>query len=189
MSLSLDRLVCIDFEASSLGKHSYPIEVGLADPATGEVHSWLIKPQPRWLAEGEWHPESARVHGITQAQLSAEGQHPWIVYTDLLHVIEGREVVSDNPDFDDQWFRVLIAAALADTPEDRTRLGEKPPIIHDLDAIAWSLAVNCGRTPEIAWQKAELEACLRFPFAHRAGADARHNAEMLRQIAGLSPLS
>lgn len=176
----LSRFVCIDFEASALGPKSYPTEVGLADPVTGAVWSCLIKPHPRWLAEGEWNAAGESVTGITQVMLAAAGDHPWCVYTDLLMIIEGREVVSDSPSYDGRWFRALVAAAVEGTE----RVGEEPPPLADLVMVAWKLAADRGRRPDIAWHKAELEAGLRFPKPHRAGPDARHNAELLRLVAG-----
>jgi hypothetical protein len=35
----LERLLCIDFEASAL-ENGYPMEVGVAEVATGAVRSW-----------------------------------------------------------------------------------------------------------------------------------------------------
>jgi hypothetical protein len=112
--------------------------------------------------------------------LMADGDHPGNVYTDLLMIIEGREVVSDSPSYDGRWFRALVAAAVEGTD----RVGEAPPPLCDLTKVAWMLAANRGRRPDIAWSKSEFEAGLRFPKPHRAGPDARHNAELLRLVAG-----
>ncbi len=61
--------VFLDFEASSLGERSYPIEVGwvFADGA-GEAH--LIRPAPEWT---DWDPAAERIHGIGRGQLMATG--------------------------------------------------------------------------------------------------------------------
>lgn len=124
--------------------------------------------------------EGAAVHGITQEQLTAEGEPARNVYRDLLRTIDGRHLVSDSPSHDGRWFRALVAAALDGSPQS----DEGPPPLLDLVKVAWKLAIDCGRRPDIAWQKAELEAGLRFPQPHRAGPDARHNAALLRLIAG-----
>ena len=176
----LRRFVCIDFEASALGPKSFPTEVGLACPVTGDVWSCLIKPHAVWLAEGEWNAAGESVTGITRTMLTEHGDDPWCVYTDVLMIVEGRDIVSDSPSYDGRWFAALVAAAVKGTD----REGEKPPVLLDLTKVAWELAASQGRRPDIAWCKAELEVGLRFPKPHRAGPDARHNAEILRHIAG-----
>lgn len=176
----LSRFVCIDFEASALGPKSYPTEIGLADPVTGDVWSCLIKPHPTWIAEGEWNPAGEAVTGITRAMLAAQGADPWGVYADVRRLIAGREVVSDSPSYDGRWFCALAAAALNDT----ARAGEQPPPLLDLAVVTWQLAATAGRDPGIAWRKAEAETYARFPRPHRAGPDARYNAEILRQVVG-----
>jgi hypothetical protein len=59
--------------------------------------------------------------------------------------------------------------------------------LRDFHQFAWREAVRrfILRRPDIA--KAEAEAYALFPKQHRAGPDARRNAEMLRQIQGLLP--
>jgi hypothetical protein len=173
------RFVCIDFEASGLEPKSFPTEIGLSDPVTGAVWSRLIRPYPVWSAEGEWNPASEAVTGISRAMLAADGLDPLSVYTEALTVIAGRDVVSDSPGFDGKWFAALVAAAVYGTDG----AGEAPPPLQDLIKVAWKLAADRGRRPDIAWQKTELEACLRFPMTHRAGPDARHNVELLRLVA------
>lgn len=175
-AVNLARFICLDFEASALGPRSYPIEAGLADPVSGDVRSWLIRPHPRWLLDGEWNAESAAVHGITRETLASEGHDPRAVYSDVLLTIAGREVLSDDPTLDGRWFRALAVAAE----------GAPPPALREFDQVVWALCVAEGRRPDIAWAKAKLEARLRFPYLHRAGADARSNAEMLRLIAGVA---
>lgn len=181
-AMLLERFLCIDFEASGLGPRSYPIEIGLADPVTGAVYAWLIRPHPRWLAEGEWNAESAAIHGITPDQLATEGQDATSVYAAMLPLIAARELVSDNPSYDGRWLKALVAAAV----EGAERAGEVVPLLVEFDRMAWRLAIERGRRPDLAWQKADMEAGLRFAHEHRAGPDARRNAEVLRLIAGVA---
>ena len=52
----------------------------------------------------------------------------------------------------------------------------------DFHQFIWREAAIRGRRPDIAIVKAEAEAYLLFPKQHRAGPDARRNAEMIRQV-------
>jgi hypothetical protein len=71
---SLDDLLCLDFEASALGRCSYPIEVAVVSCATTRSQSWLIKPDAEWLHDGVWWVQSAKVHNISLEELMARGQ-------------------------------------------------------------------------------------------------------------------
>lgn len=54
----------IDFEASGLGQHSYPIEVGWSDRA-GNIRSMLIRPTGEWFEEPlAWDLNAQALHGI-----------------------------------------------------------------------------------------------------------------------------
>jgi hypothetical protein len=53
-----------------------------------------------------------------------------------------------------------------------------------LHQFVWRAAAIRGRRPNIAIVKFETETYLLFPKQHRAGPDARRNAEMIRQVQG-----
>lgn len=72
--MDLHDIVCLDFEASALGRFGYPIEVAIVDCETLACESWLIKPDREWMRSGLWSEESARVHNISRAQLRTSGQ-------------------------------------------------------------------------------------------------------------------
>jgi hypothetical protein len=87
---------------------------------------------------------------------------------------DGTEVLSDAPTYDTKWLRDLYMAT-----------GAEPPfVLLDFHQIVWRAAAIRGRRPDIAYVKAEAEAYLLFPKEHRAGPDARRNAEILRQVQG-----
>jgi hypothetical protein len=167
--MMLERLLCIDFEASSLD-NGYPIEVGIAEVATGAVLSWLIRPSVTWLAERVWSPASEEVHGIKRALLEAKGEPPETVWAALAPMLVGKLLISDNPSFDGRWLKMLAFDAAV-------------PTLEDMDGLAWGLAVKSGRRPDIAWVKAEAEVWAKVPTVHRAGPDALRNALMLKHIA------
>ena len=162
--------MCIDFEASAL-ENGYPIEVGIADAATGTARAWLIRPEAAWLKGSIWSPASEAVHGISRALLDSEGEPPNTVWAKLAAALAAKLVISDNPPFDSRWLSMLAGQVAV-------------PTLEDLDGIAWGLAVRCGRRPDIAWVKAEAEVWAKVPTVHRAGPDALRNALILRHIAG-----
>lgn len=171
-------LLCLDFEASGQGPHGYPIEVAIADVATGKTLEWLIAPTPAWLETGMWEAEAEAVHGIARAEIIAHGRGVADVTAELTAHTRGAQVLSDAPTYDTKWLHDLYRAT-----------GAEPPfVLRDFHQFAWHEALLRGRRPDIAIVKAELEAYLLFPKQHRAGPDARRNAEMLRQIQGLLPL-
>lgn len=102
----VSRIAFLDFEASSLGKASYPVEVAwvLAD-GTGE--SFLIRPAPAWT---DWAPGAEAVHGIPRERLVREGvPHDWVA----LHMLTTlREVglYASAPSWDGRWLSRLLRA-------------------------------------------------------------------------------
>jgi hypothetical protein len=174
-------LLCLDFEASGIDPRSYPIEVAIANVATRDTREWLIAPPPAWLETGMWEAEAEAVHRITRAEIIAQGRNVGEVAAELTAHTRGATVLSDAPSFDTKWLCQLYRAT-----------GAEPPfILRDFHQFAWREAVRrfILRRPDLAIVKAEAEAYALFPQQHRAGPDARRNAEMLRQIQGLLPLS
>jgi hypothetical protein len=62
-------LVFLDFEASSLSKQSYPIEVAWVFE-DGESEEYLIRLAPLWT---DWDPAAEAIHHIRRATLLADG--------------------------------------------------------------------------------------------------------------------
>jgi hypothetical protein len=106
------KLVAVlDFEASCLAqpdRQSYPIEVAVGFPETGEIRSWIIRPEPEWLAEWDWSFESEKLHGLTQATLLAQGQSRSEVAQLVEAAIEERRLLSDNPVYEEYWLSLLL---------------------------------------------------------------------------------
>jgi hypothetical protein len=166
------RLLCLDFEASGSDARGYPIEVAIADVATGDTREWLIAPTPAWLETGTWEAAAEAVHGLSRAEIIAHGRSVADVTTELTALTQSAEGLSDAPTHDTKWLRDLYAAT-----------GTEPPFaLLDFHQIVWREAVLRGRRPDIAIVKAEAEAYVLFPKQHRAGPDARRNAEILRQV-------
>ena len=99
----------LDFEASSLGSSSFPIEVGWAvDGGVTQAH--LIRPAPGWTG---WSAASERLHGIPYARLLDEGEPHGDVARRVGKALGGTGMVvaSDNPDFEQFWLERLMTAA------------------------------------------------------------------------------
>jgi hypothetical protein len=104
---TLADIVFLDFEASSLGKHGYPIEVAWVF-ATGPEESWLIKPALSWT---DWSPEAEATHRISREQLKAEGAPHEEVARRMVSVLTGHELYATAPSWDGKWLSKLLRSA------------------------------------------------------------------------------
>lgn len=100
-------IMIIDFEASSLSKDSYPIEVAWGNSADS-IRSHLINPEtvPGWV---DWHPASEKIHNISREYLAAEGEPATAVATSLYTALQSHEVYCDGGKFDQMWLNRLLA--------------------------------------------------------------------------------
>ena len=153
-------LLFIDFEASSLDKASWPIEIGFAWLDGDEIRSAakLIRPEPNW-SPSAWSRASAAIHKIPRealddADTAADVAH-WAI--DLIGELT---LISDAPAFDQYWLDRLL----------ETAPGLPRPEILGFDAAAG----HRFRFPAIARVFARLDYS---PTEHRAEADARKLAE------------
>lgn len=99
--------VFLDFEASSLSKASYPIEVAWVFE-DGQSESYLIAPAPTWT---EWDEEAAAIHGIARDSLKAEGTPVEILGRRMLSVLSGHRLYASAPSWDGKWLSALLRAA------------------------------------------------------------------------------
>lgn len=120
----------IDFEASSLSFESYPIEIAWGG-AVGGIESFLISPEDV-LGWSDWSLHSQRIHGLKKKDLLVNGLSPVDVITKVGEKLEGRDVYSDNPDFDGMWFNKLYLGA-----------GIKPPMINLLHIDSLLIETVC----------------------------------------------
>jgi len=100
-------IVFLDFEASSLSKHGYPIEVAWVFASGGE-ESRLIRPAPGWT---DWADDAQAIHGITRDQLSAEGTPHDEVARHMLAALSGHALYATAPSWDGQWLSKLLRGA------------------------------------------------------------------------------
>lgn len=121
----------IDFEASSLGENSHPIEVAWST-TEGRIEDYLISPASvaSWT---DWSEGSEAVHGIRRHELLSEGVDPVTVCETLCASLSDSVIYSDGQPFDERWLRSLFSAAGRDLGELRVLSIARLPYIDALD--------------------------------------------------------
>lgn len=175
-SRQLRQTALIDFEASSLvnaGLRSYPIEVAIGFPDTGEVRAWLIRPKREWIDTWTWDPAAQRLHGLSLNDLYVHGRPRTEVAREMMAMIGDRTPLSDNPEFDQYWLWVLNG-------------GRYPGVrVGSLGRLLEAIAGN-GQNGRSMLETAHAKARMHAPRTHRAGDDVRHLLAVLRTLLQLS---
>ncbi|MBL6080322.1 transcriptional regulator [Belnapia sp. T18] len=100
-------IIFLDFEASSLGKHGFPIEVGwVAEDGAGESHP--IRPAPGWV---EWSAEAEGIHGISRDRLLRDGTPFDAVARRMMETLTNHDLYASAPSWDGKWLSTLLRAA------------------------------------------------------------------------------
>ena len=100
-------LVFLDFEASSLAKRSYPIEVAWVF-ADGRSEAHLIRPAPSWT---DWHEGAEAIHHIPRSMLLSAGEPHDAVAQRMIDVLAGHDLLASAPSWDGKWLSVLLRSA------------------------------------------------------------------------------
>jgi hypothetical protein len=166
--------VFLDFEASSLGKHGFPIEVAWVFE-TGEAETHLIRPAEGWT---EWAAEAEAVHGIPRGKLDREGRPAEEVASRAIEVLTGHRLYASAPSWDGQWLSKLLrgggkprhALRLRDTEEAQRKV-----------ALA-VLADTPDREGLVRRVLEEARAAAPKDPAHRALDDARAELKLWRDV-------
>ncbi|QWW70583.1 transcriptional regulator [Rhizobium sp. WYJ-E13] len=111
-------IVFLDFEASSLGKKSVPIEVAWVFE-DGRSRSLLIRPAADW---DDWAADAEAIHGISRELLASEGVPVEQVAREMVEVLTGHELYASAPSWDGKWLSVLLRAG--GFPRHALRLGK-----------------------------------------------------------------
>ena len=99
--------VFMDFEASSLAKAGYPIEVGwVFEDGTSEGH--LICPAPGWT---DWDERAEAVHHISREELRRDGVPHDRIAQRMVEVLTGHDLFASAPSWDGKWMSALMRAA------------------------------------------------------------------------------
>ena len=102
------KLPCFgDFEASGLDEDSFPIEVAWS-LSTGEIHSYLICPEPDWT---HWDDVAEGMHGISLETLREKGKSPAEITDQMNHDLDRETLYFDGGDYDKRWLSRLFQAA------------------------------------------------------------------------------
>lgn len=97
----------LDFEASSLSKLSYPIEVAWVFE-DGRSESHLIRPAQQWT---DWDVEAEAVHHISQEMLQEDGLPHDVVARRMVEQLSGHTLFASAPSWDGKWMSALLRAA------------------------------------------------------------------------------
>ncbi len=172
-------IIFIDFEASSLGKQGFPIEVGWA-AEDGAEESHLIRPAPGW---DEWSAEAESIHGISRERLLREGTPHDTVARRMVETLTGHDLFASAPSWDGQWLsRLLRAAGL---PRHALRLRDTDELQRDtalavLERAGVPVAARRDLTDDIL--EANRSRAKAAPPAHRALEDARGELSLWRDV-------
>lgn len=100
-------IAILDIEASGLHFDSYPIEIAVR--VGGQIHAWLIRPEPGWV---HWDEHAERLHGISRAHLLQHGLPAATVARAINDAAQTGDGVffSDNAPWDEDWLRTLFRA-------------------------------------------------------------------------------
>ncbi|AIT07006.1 transcriptional regulator [Sphingomonas taxi] len=161
-------LVFLDFEASSLAKLSYPIEVAWVFE-DGREESHLIRPAAQWT---DWDAAAEAIHHIPRARLEAEGTPHDVVARRMIETLTGHDLFASAPSWDGKWLSALLRAAKL--PRHALRLRDTEDAQRDTATAILRDVVPAellGRAVAEVVTLAEVRD--RDVPAHRALADAR----------------
>ncbi|MBB3318019.1 hypothetical protein FHT97_005016 [Rhizobium sp. BK399] len=111
-------IVFLDFEASSLAKQSFPIEVAWVFQ-DGRSRSFLIRPAPDWT---DWSTEAQAIHGISRELIDSDGIAADEVAQGMMKELSGHDLYASAPSWDGKWLSVLLRAG--GLPRHALRIGK-----------------------------------------------------------------
>ena len=160
--------VFLDFEASSLAKRSYPIEVAWVFE-DGVSESYLIRPAPEWT---EWSAEAEAIHHLSREQIERDGMPHRHVAERMLAALTGHSLHASAPSWDGKWLSALLRAT--DIPRHSLRLRDSDEACFEtgrqiLGDLLPALERDAALADLLAFVRSRTEA---QPVAHRALADA-----------------
>lgn len=159
----------LDFEASSLAKLSYPIEVAwVFEDGSAETH--LIRPAPQWT---DWDDEAEAIHCITRQTLEEDGTAHDVVASRMVEQLTGHDLCASAPSWDGKWMSALLRAAKL--PRHALRLRDSDEAREEAASAILALVIPADRLHiKIADLLTLVEVRRRGGQpAHRALADAR----------------
>jgi len=174
--------VFLDFEASSLAKHGYPIEVAwVFEDGASETH--LIRPAPDWT---DWDAAAEALHGISRSRLETEGEPHDTVARRLLEALSQHTVYASAPSWDGKWLSLLLRSA--GLPRHSLRLKDTDEVQAETAAELLRPTVREEELPSAvaAVLKQAREAAERVPVRHRALQDAEQERRLWLEVGRLA---
>lgn len=173
--------VFLDFEASSLGKTSYPIEVAwVFEDGRGEAH--LIRPAEGWT---DWDARAEAIHHIPQAALQRDGSPVEVVAARMIAVLTGHDLYASAPSWDGKWLSTLLRAARL--PRHSLRLRDTEEAQRAAAAAVLRGHVDGHRLAQKVEEALVLAGVReRGQPAHRALADAREELARWRRVTAVA---
>jgi len=170
-----DVIAFLDFEASSLSKHSYPIEIAWVFE-NAHSRSFLIRPEPNWI---DWSPDAEKIHGISRDELSHQGSPVVEVTREIMNALSGHDLYASSPSWDGKWLSVLLRGG--GLPRHALRLRKSDDLFA---AVASDILFNAGvKDINVDAFVADIIARTETTApAHRALPDARLELERLRLV-------
>jgi len=170
-------LVFLDFEASSLARDSYPIEVAwVFEDGTSESH--LIRPARGWE---DWDEAAEAIHHIPREELARDGMRHDALARRMVASLSGHDLTASAPSWDGKWLSALLRAS--GLPRHILRLRDTEEVQRETarNILAAHIASEHLETEVERLRIAAIEALPKAATAHRALADAA--AERTRWLA------
>ena len=165
--------VFLDFEASSLAKDSFPVEVAWVFE-DDRSRSSLLRPAPAW---SDWSSEAEHLHGLSRERLETEGEPVERVARDMVEALSGHQLYASAPSWDGKWLSVLLRTG--GQPRHALRLGKSD----DAFMAAARDILGSASDDAIAALVAGVIARTTPPApAHRALPDAVLELERFKQV-------
>jgi hypothetical protein len=156
--------VFLDFEASSLRKNGFPVEVGwVFEDGASEGH--LIRPAPGW---SDWDAAAEAIHGLTRERLEREGIPHDVVARRMVETLAAHDLYASAPSWDGKWLSLLLRSA--GFPRHTLRLRDTELAQRESAEAILGPGSN-PRTVEEMMAEVRAEGEAR-PVAHRAVDDA-----------------
>jgi hypothetical protein len=156
--------VFLDFEASSLRKNGFPVEVGwVFEDGVSEGH--LIRPAPGW---SDWDPAAEAIHRLTRERLEREGTPHDAVARRMVETLGAHRLYASAPSWDGKWLSLLLRSA--GFPRHTLRLRDTE--VAQQESIAAILGARASAPDIAAIMAAVRSEGQTRPVAHRAVDDA-----------------
>lgn len=160
--------VFLDFEASSLGESSYPIEVAwVFEDGRSEAH--LIRPAPSWT---DWDAIAESVHRIERPILEAQGTPHDVLARRMVAVLGGHALHASAPSWDGKWLSALLRAAALPRHSLRLRDTDEALIESVRETLRPNLPAEMIDRAVAAILAQVRQATEALPVRHRALPDA-----------------